>query len=128
MTRNPTSPADPQWTLRVLIEDLACKAEDMGKTLEGLQGLADEIALDSRKGAHSESLVKLQVLDSLTQRLFILSRLFRCLKGAVPADLTLGDVERLQSFSAEMSSYQGATTCGSIEYSNGSGDCEIWKS
>lgn len=123
-----TPSTDPVWTLQALIEDLALKAEDLGKSLEGVQGLAEEIALGSRIGIHPDSLMRLQVLDSLTQRLFVLPGLLRCLKAAVPEELTMHDVELLRSFEAIMNAYQGTLTSGPTERLTASGDCDLWDS
>lgn len=123
------TPADDHpCTLRALIEDLALKTEELGKSLEGVQGLAEEIALGSNTGVHPESLVRLQVLDSLTQRLFVLPKLLRCLKAAVPEGLAMSDLELLRSFAAAICSYQGTAIPDRPERLDESGDCELWNS
>lgn len=128
MNKNPVQPEsdDPQCSLRALVEDLALKTEDLGRGLEGVQGLAEEIALASRTGLHPETLVRLQVLDSLTQRLVVLPGLLRCLKAAVPEGLVMSDVELLRSYEAMRYSYQGAATSERPDRSGDSGDCELW--
>lgn len=120
-------PDDHHRTLQTLIEDLALKTEDLGKSLEGLQGLAEELALDASKELHPDALVRLQMLDSLTQRLFVLPRLLRCLKAAVPPELAMNDVQVLDLFATAMCSYQGADTARRPSREHEVGDWEIWK-
>lgn len=128
MNKKPPQPEsdDTQFSLRALVEDLALKTEDLGRGLERVQGLAEEIALAPRTGLHPETLVRLQVLDSLTQRLVVLPRLLRCLKAAVPEELVMSDVELLRSYEAMWCSYQGAATSVRPDRSGDSGDCELW--
>lgn len=119
---------DQHCTLRALIEDIAFRTEDLGWRLEDLQGLAEGIALGSRTGIDPATLVRLQVLDSLTQRLFVLPELLRCLKAAVPEDLAMTDAEIHRSFAAMLSSYQGTATSDQPDRPDTSGDCELWNS
>lgn len=119
---------DHPCRLRVLIEDLALKTEDLGKSLEGVQGLAEEIALGLNTGLHPEALVRMQVLDSLTQRLFVLPKLLRCLKAAIPEELAMSDLDLLRSFAVTIRSYHGTAISDRPERSDESGDCELWSS
>lgn len=131
------SPMDPiqlnlssegtDYPVRDLLEQIACKTDDLRKCMEGIQDLAGEMTSDAAVGHHSNSLMRLQILDSLCQRVAVLPELIRSLKTAVPAELRIEDAETLRAFAASMCSYQGAAVSSRPEGSDGVGDFEIWK-
>lgn len=113
--------------VRDLLEEIASKTEDLRMCMEGVQELAGEITSDPAARLPSSSLMRLQILDSLCQRLAALPELVRSLKAAVPTELRIEDVGTLRAFSVAMSSYQGAAVSSRPESSDGAGDCEFWR-
>lgn len=122
-----SSAKSTDYLVRDLLEEIASKTEELRICIEGIQELAGEITSDPAAGLHRSSLMRLQILDSLCQRLAALPELVRSLKAAVPAELRIEDVETFRAFSVAMCSYQGAAVPSRPESSDGAGDCEIWR-
>lgn len=115
------------YSVRDLLEEVAVRTEDLRICIEGIQELVGEIAADPAADLQGNSLMGLQVLDSICQRVAALPELVRSLKTAVPAELCIENVETIRAFSALMHAYQGAAISSRPGDSDGTGDFEIWK-
>ena len=119
--------AKTDFLLRDLLEEIAVKTEDLRGCMEGIQELAGEMAVDPGAELQTRSLMRLQVLDSICQRVAALPDLVRALKTGVPAELRIDSIDTIRAFSASMRSFQGAAICSRPENADEVGDFEFWK-
>lgn len=116
------------YAVRDLLEDIARQIDNLGTGIEGLEGIADELVSNPTAGIRRDILMRLQLIDSLSQQIAALPALVRSLKSSVPGDLVIEDTKARDAFSAAQCTYQGATASGQSETSGTVGDCELWNS
>lgn len=115
-----------EFIVRDLLEDIVRQIEDLGNDLESLQDMAGELVMVPGTEFRRTMLLRLQLIDSLSQRVAALPALVRALKSTVPEDLAIEDPDSRRVFSAALCAYLGTTPANPAEGAGNEGDCEIW--